>query len=257
MYKHLLTETQNHTLVIILNRPKVLNALNKELLMELGEVIKELTEKDEVKGAVIIGSGDKAFAAGADISELTGQTAAEAEKGSLAVQAVYHAIERCPKPIIAAVNGFALGGGCELAMACHIRVASENAKFGLPEVKLGLLPGYGGTQRLAHIVGRGRAIELMITGDMVDAETALQIGLVNYVTTPGELADKCKEILQKAYKRSPKAIALALDAMNAGLPSMVGYEKEASNFGVAITSEDGKEGTAAFLEKRKPNFTGK
>ncbi|MFK7925621.1 MAG: enoyl-CoA hydratase/isomerase family protein [Bacteroidia bacterium] len=257
MYKHLLTEIQDHTLVITLNRPTVLNALNRELLMELGDVVEKLKLNDDLKGAIIIGSGDKAFAAGADISELTGQSAAEAEKGSLAVQAVYHAIERSPKPIIAAVNGFALGGGCELAMACHIRVASDNAKFGLPEVKLGLLPGYGGTQRLAQLIGRGRAIELMITGDMIDAQTALEFGLVNHLTTLAELADKCHGILQKAYKRSPKAISLALDAMNAGLPSMAGYAKEASNFGVAITSKDGKEGTSAFLEKRKPNFTGK
>ncbi|MEL6654724.1 MAG: enoyl-CoA hydratase/isomerase family protein, partial [Bacteroidota bacterium] len=141
MYKHLLTETQNHTLVIILNRPDVLNALNLELLMELAKVIEHLKADDDIKGAVIIGSGDKAFAAGADISGLSGQSAAEAEQKSQSVQAVFHAIERCPKPIIAAVNGFALGGGCELAMACHIRVASENAKFGLPEVKLGLIPG--------------------------------------------------------------------------------------------------------------------
>ncbi|MEL6588467.1 MAG: enoyl-CoA hydratase-related protein [Bacteroidota bacterium] len=257
MYKHLLTETQNHTLVIILNRPDVLNALNLELLMELAKVIEHLKADDDIKGAVIIGSGDKAFAAGADISGLSGQSAAEAEQKSQSVQAVFHAIERCPKPIIAAVNGFALGGGCELAMACHIRVASENAKFGLPEVKLGLIPGYGGTQRLAQLVGRGRAIEMMITGDMIDAETALRFGLVNYVMPKGQLADKCKEILQQAYKRSPKAISLALDALNNGLPSMDGYARESHNFGIAITSEDGKEGTAAFLEKRKPNFSGR
>ena len=254
MYKYLITETQNHTQVIILNRPKVLNALNRELLQELGVAIEALKNDANIKGAVIIGAGDKAFAAGADISELSNLSAEEAEATSRSGQAVFEAIEHCPKPIIAAVNGFALGGGCELAMACHMRVATENAKFGQPEVKLGLLPGYGATQRLVQLIGRGRAIELLITADTIDAQEAYRLGLVNHVTTRGELAEKCREILHKAYKQSSQAIAFTLDAVNTGLGSQDGYHREAHNFGLAITSEDGQEGTQAFLEKRKPQF---
>lgn len=257
MYNTLITEKKNHTLVIMLNRPDVLNALKRELLEELYQVILEMKEDEDVKGAVIIGSGSKAFAAGADISELVTLSAEEAVEVSKFGQMVFDAIERSPKPIIAAVNGFALGGGCELAMACHMRIASEGAKFGQPEVKLGLLPGYGGTQRLAQLIGRGKATELIITGDMINADEALKLGLVNYVTTKGELADKCLEILRKAYQQSPRAIAYSLEAIAEGYKSRDGYNKESENFGKAITSEDGKEGTSAFLEKRKPAFTGK
>ncbi|MEO0896219.1 MAG: enoyl-CoA hydratase-related protein [Bacteroidota bacterium] len=263
MYKTILTEKRNNTLVIVLNRPKVLNALKVELLEELYDAVKKLNEDDEVKGAVIIGSGDKAFAAGADISELAELTEEGAMKASQFGQKVFFAIENSHKPIIAAVNGFALGGGCELAMACHMRIASENAKFGQPEVKLGIIAGYGGTQRLAQLIGRGKATELLITGDMITAEEAYRLGLVNYVTTRGELADKCLEILRKAYEQSPLAIRYTLDAINAGYRSRNGieecngYEVEAENFAQSITSEDGKEGTTAFVEKRKPSFKGK
>jgi enoyl-CoA hydratase len=263
MYETLLTEKKNHTLVIMLNRPKVLNAINRKMLEELKAVVKQMAKDDEVKGAVIIGSGDKAFAAGADISEFSSMSAEEAAEASRFGQKVFFTIENSPKPIIAAVNGFALGGGCELAMACHMRIASENAKFGQPEVKLGLLAGYGGTQRLAQLIGRGKATELLITADMIEAPEALRWGLVNHVTTRGELADKCLEILRKAYEQSPLAIRLTLDAVNAGYQNRNGYinrngyQAEAENFGQAITSEDGKEGTQAFMEKRKPDFTGK
>lgn len=257
MYQHLITEKKNHTLVIMLNRPKVLNALNHQIFVELADAITMLTADSDIKGAVIIGSGDKAFAAGADISRLSQLDRAEAEETSRFGQEVFFAIENCPKPIIAAVNGFALGGGCELAMACHMRIASEKARFGQPEVKLGLLPGYGGTQRLPRLIGVARATELLITGDMINAEQALAYGLVNYVVEPGKLADKCMEVLRKAYEQSPLAIALTLDAIAAGIKGEDGYQRERDNFGTAISSADGKEGTQAFLEKRKPNFTGK
>ena len=257
MYETILTDTKNHTLVIMLNRPKVLNALQHKMLQELKEAIEKMKDDDDIRGAVIIGAGDKAFAAGADISEFGERSAEEGEAVSKFGQEVFSAIENSPKPIIAAVNGFALGGGCELAMACHMRIAAENAKFGQPEVKLGLLPGYGGTQRLVRLIGKGKATELMITGDMITADEALQLGLVNYVVPRGKLADKCLEILRKSYEQSPLAVKLTLDAINAGLDGRNGYEVEARHFGHAISSEDGKEGTRAFIEKRKPNFTGR
>lgn len=263
MYNTLITEKKGHTFVIKINRPDVLNALNEEVFQELSHAVTSLNKDPELKGAYIIGVGDKAFVAGADIAEFTTLDSESASEKSRSGQKIFFDIEQSPKPIIAAVNGYALGGGCELAMACHMRVASGNAKFGLPEVKLGLLPGYGGTQRLAQLIGKGKAIELMITGDMISADTAFRLGLVNYVTTRGELREKCEEILEKAYKQSPKAIEYALGALNAGYnarngySSKNGYEVEAESFGKAMVSEDGKEGVAAFLEKRKANFTGK
>ncbi|MEM8890250.1 MAG: enoyl-CoA hydratase-related protein [Bacteroidota bacterium] len=263
MYNTLHTEKKGHTFIITINRPKVLNSLNTEVFTELSDAISTLKSDPELKGAYITGQGDKAFVAGADIGEFTTLSSEEASELSRRGQQIFFDIEQCPKPIIAAVNGFALGGGCELAMACHMRVGSRNAKFGLPEVKLGLLPGYGGTQRLAQLIGKGKAIELMITGDMISADTAYRLGLVNYVTTRGELREKCEEILEKAYKQSPKAIELAMGALNAGYnarngySSKNGYEVEAESFGQAMVSDDGKEGVAAFLEKRKANFTGK
>lgn len=255
-YTYLITEKKNHTLVIILNRPKALNSLKKQLLEELLDAVNEMIADEDVKGAVILGAGDKAFAAGADITEFESLDAAQAQQVSEFGHKVFFAIENSPKPIIAAVNGFALGGGCELAMACHMRIASEHAKFGQPEVKLGLLPGYGGTQRLVRLIGRGRATELLITGDMIDAQEAYRLGLVNHVTTRGELADKCMEILRKAYEQSPRAIAYTLEAINTGDQAGDGYAVEASNFGKAIASSDGREGVRAFIEKRKPKFTG-
>ncbi len=263
MYNTLLTEKKGHTFVITINRPSVLNALNTEVFTELSHAVSSLNADPELKGAYIIGAGDKAFVAGADIAEFTSLDSEGASAQSRRGQKIFFDIEQSPKPIIAAVNGFALGGGCELAMACHMRISSSNAKFGLPEVKLGLLPGYGGTQRLAQLIGKGKAIELMITGDMISADTAYRLGLVNYVTTRGELSEKCEEILGKAYKQSPKAIEYALGALNAGYnarngySSKNGYEVEAESFGKAMVSEDGKEGVAAFLEKRKANFSGK
>lgn len=254
--QHILTEKKNHTFVVMLNRPKALNALNEQLLDELAEAIEDFEQDDDLKGAVLIGAGDKAFAAGADIQELARLSPEEALANSQKGQAIFARIEHCPKPVIAAVNGFALGGGCELAMACHMRVAAEHARFGQPEVKLGLIPGYGGTQRLVQYIGRAKATELLITGEMIDAQEALRLGLVNYVTAKGALADQCMEILRKAYEQSPLAIQLTLQAIAAGVDGEEGYQVEAMNFSRAIGSHDGQEGTSAFIEKRKPAFTG-
>lgn len=250
--------TQDSTCIISLNRPKVLNALSSALLAELAASFSIAKENSSVKGIIITGTGDKAFAAGADIAEFTSLSPAEASKLSMKGQQIFREIEQSPKPVVGAINGFALGGGCELAMACHMRVAAENAKFGQPEVKLGLIAGYGGTQRLTRLIGRARATEILITGKMIDAHEALDMGLVNYVTTQTELMEKCQEILQAAYQQSPHAIALTLQAIDAYFGTQQdGFALEQQLFGKAMGSADGKEGTQAFLEKRKPKFTGK
>jgi len=257
MYESLQVEKKNQTLLITINRPKVMNALKSSLLVELKEVIASLQTDDEVLGAIITGSGDKAFAAGADISELSDLSSTDATVTSQYGQDVFFDIENSSKPVVAAVNGFALGGGCELAMACHFRIASENARFSQPEVNLGLLPGYGGTQRLPMLIGKGRATELLLTGDMINADEAYRIGLVNHLTTRGELVEKCLESLRKVYTKSPLAVAYTLAAIQYGFPDKKGYQTESDLFSKALVSEDGKEGTKAFMEKRKPNFTGK
>ncbi len=257
MYQTLLTETLDQTLLITINRPAVMNALNRQLIEELEQVLLAFQADPGLLGAILTGSGDKAFAAGADIAELNQLSAEGARESSAYGQRVFSMIEQSPKPIIAAVNGFALGGGCELAMACHLRIASENARFGQPEVNLGLLAGYGGTQRLPLLIGKGRATEMLITGDMMSADEAYRTGLVNYVTTRGELVEKGLDILRKTYSKSPLAIALTLDAIHQGFYHHEGFERECDNFGKAISSHDGREGTQAFLEKRKPQFQGK
>ena len=255
---NLITEKKNQTLLIMINRPKALNALSTAVIEELEAAIDQVYQDDEIRGVIIIGAGDKAFVAGADISEFIGQNAKMADGYSKRGHTLFDRIEKSPKPILAAVNGFALGGGCELAMACHIRVASENAKFGQPEIKLGIIAGYGGTQRLVQHIGRAKATELLLTGDMIGADEALDLGLANYVVKPGELADKCMEILRKIYAFSPLAVAKTLDAIDAGLNNAKdGYATEAANFAFCIASEDGQEGAKAFLEKRKPVFKGK
>lgn len=252
------TESQGKTLVIYLNRPEVLNALNFGLVAELKQVIEDFGKDTEHLGAIITGSGEKSFAAGGDIAEFSQLDKEGAEQASRNGQAALFAIENCPKPIIAAVNGFALGGGCELAMACHLRVAAENARFGQPEVNLGLLAAYGGTQRLVQLIGKAKATELLLTADSVKADEAYRLGLVNYVVPKEEMMTKCFELLDKMYQKSPYAIALTLSAISAGVNHATnGYAKEVENFGKALHSEDGKEGTSAFVEKRKPNFTGK
>jgi enoyl-CoA hydratase len=244
-------------LTITINRPEKMNALNLETLKEIQISIQRAYDEPGIKGVIITGSGEKAFVAGADISEIAGVSELEAKKLSENGQAIFKLIEDCPKPVIAAVNGFALGGGCELAMACHIRVASENAKFGLPEVSLGLIPGYGGTQRMARLIGKGKAFELVLTGDMIGAAEAQTLGLVNHVVAKVELLQTSIEILKKIMQRAPVAIAQAIHCINLSEEGPEGYKAEAKAFSLCCKTSDFKEGTAAFLEKRKPLFLGK
>lgn len=258
MYNTLLTTLEDGIFTITINRPEKLNALNKDVFNDLDAVMNEVEADDAIKAVIITGTGPKAFVAGADISEFTGlnhsQGMALAKRG----QDVFFKIEGCSKPVVAAVNGFALGGGCELAMACHFRLASESAKFGQPEVNLGLIPGYGGTQRLTQLIGKGRAMELLMTGNMIDAPTALAYGLVNYVVPTDELLPKTVSLLQTVITKAPFAISICITAVNAAYESnQRGYETELEGFGACFSTEDMKEGATAFMEKRKPAFTGK
>ncbi len=257
-YQQLLVETNNNVLYITINRPQKLNALNKEVLAELSVAVANAQKDQEVKAILITGAGEKAFVAGADISEFQNYSLEEGKQlAKDGQEKVFNAIENSTKPVIAAINGFALGGGLELAMACHIRIASENAKLGLPEVTLGLIPGYGGTQRLAQLVGKGNAFEMIFTADMIAAEKALQLGLVNHVVPFANLLEKANEILEKIKLRAPRALASAVKAVNAGFnPQLNGYEVEIDEFGRCFDTQDFKEGVTAFLEKRKANFQG-
>lgn len=259
MYQTLLTDLQDGTLIVTVNRPDKMNALNKDVIEELGKVVDDICSNPEIKTAILTGAGEKAFVAGADISEFTSLDAAGgmelAKKGQ---DHVFDKIENSAKPIIAAVNGFALGGGCELAMACHFRVAAENAKFGQPEVNLGLIPGYGGTQRLTQLIGKGKAMELMMTADMVGAEDAKALGLVNHVFPAADLLAETKKIAQKIQTKAPVAIAKVIASVNeAAKGDANGFANEIARFGECFATEDMKEGTTAFLEKRKAVFTGK
>jgi enoyl-CoA hydratase len=257
MYQSLLLTKENDILVITVNRPDKLNAINEQVMTEIGTAVKELNSDGSVKAAIITGAGSKAFVAGADISEFSG-VGEEGRLLSKKGQDVFFSIERSPKPIVAAVNGFALGAGCELAMSCHIRIASDNAKFGQPEVNLGLVPGYGGTQRLAQLIGKGRALELLLTANMIDARTALQYGLVNHVTAQDELLKKAREMLALVNTKAPLAVGGCIKAANAVFDETTdGYELESKIFGDCFATDDLKEGKAAFLEKRKANFKGK
>ena len=255
----LLLADENGVRWITVNRPAKLNALNRALVARLGEAIAAAGSDEAVRAVVVTGAGEKAFVAGADIAEFVGLGAAEARAMARAGQAVFDAIAGLSKPVIAAVNGFALGGGCELALACHMRVAATNARFGQPEAKLGLIPGYGGTQRLARLVGQGRALELLLTGGTVDASTALAWGLANRVVEPGELRAAAQKLADETGAVSPLAAARCLEAVRIGLdlPLGRGEEVEAALFGLCAASEDMREGTAAFLEKRAPRFTGR
>lgn len=258
-YNQIISEVKENILYITINREQKLNALNKEVLTELADVIAFAKKSDEVRGVLITGAGEKAFVAGADISEFQNYNLEEGKELAKSGHAnVFDAIENCPKPVVAAINGFALGGGLELAMACHIRIASDNAKLGLPEVTLGLIPGYGGTQRLTQLVGKGRAIEMITTADMITAEKAAKIGLVNEVVPQVELISKAEEILNKIKQRAPLAVASAIRAINSSLDKNVnGFEVEIEEFANCFQTADFKEGVSAFLEKRKAVFTGK
>jgi enoyl-CoA hydratase len=257
MYTTLLTSLEYGILTVTINRPDKLNALNKDVFNDLEALLKEIESNKEIKAAILTGAGPKAFVAGADITEFAGLSAAEGMDLARRGQQVFFKLENCSKPVVAAVNGFALGGGCELAMACHFRIASENAKFGQPEVNLGLIPGYGGTQRLAQLIGKGRALEYLMTGNMMDAQTAFQLGLVNYVVPQEELLNKAKAILEIIITKAPFAISRCITAANAVFDTANGFEVEIRAFGDCFDTEDMKEGTAAFLEKRKPHFKGK
>jgi enoyl-CoA hydratase len=255
-YNNVLIEFDDDWGTIIINRPKKLNALNKETIAELHRAFEELNDDDEVRVIIVTGSGDRAFVAGADIAEFSdfdkGQGKKLSKKGH---EILFDFVSNLKKPVIAAINGFALGGGLELAMASHIRVACDTAKMGLPEVSLGLIPGYGGTQRLPQLVGKGKAMEMITTGAMISADDALNFGLVNHVVPEGELISFCESLAKKISSNSPNAIGAAIKAINANFEEGAnGFKIEIEEFGNCFGTEDFKEGTAAFLDKRKPNF---
>jgi len=256
MYHTLLTSLENGLMVVTINRADKLNALNKDVMSDLDELINEIESNSQIKAVIITGAGQKAFVAGADISEFLGLNNEEGKALAKKGQDIFHRIENCKKPIVAAVNGFALGGGCELAMACHFRIASDNAKFGQPEVNLGLIPGYGGTQRLVQLIGKGRALELLMTGNTIDASIALDYGLVNHVVPNDDLLPKAKMILEQIISKAPLAVAKCITAANSVFSDQNGYEVELKSFGECFNTNDMKEGTAAFLGKRKPHFKG-
>lgn len=258
-YENILIATENKITTITINRPTKLNALNKATIHELHEAFKSAESDENVNVILLTGSGDKAFVAGADISEFAHFSVEEgAQLSAQGQELLFDFVENLKKPVIAAVNGFALGGGLELAMSCHFRVASENAKMGLPEVSLGVIPGYGGTQRLPQLVGKGKAMELIMTAGMLTAQEALEWKLVNYVVSQDELLSFCNGIATKILRNSPVAISKAIKAINANFKDGVnGFETEIKNFGKCFGTDDFKEGTTAFLEKRKPVFSGK
>ena len=258
-FENLLLHDQGGVRWITVNRPAKLNALNASVIAELARAVADVSADASVRVVVLTGAGEKAFVAGADIAEFVGISADAARELAGRGQRLFEAIAALPKPVIAAVNGFALGGGCELAMACHLRVASSNARFGQPEVKLGLIPGYGGTQRLPRLVGRGRALELLLTGGTVDAATAHAWGLVNKVVEPGELHEAAQKLAEEILAVAPAAVARCLQAVGVGLdlPLHQAQEHEAALFGLCFATDDVREGTAAFLEKRPARFTGK
>ncbi|MCF8320018.1 MAG: enoyl-CoA hydratase/isomerase family protein [Flavobacterium sp.] len=257
-YENILVSHETNSATVTINRPTKLNALNKTTIIELQHAFTSLEKNKEIRVIILTGSGEKAFVAGADISEFAHFS--ESEGADLALQGqtgLFDLIENLTTPVIAAINGFALGGGLELAMSCHFRVASENAKMGLPEVTLGVIPGYGGTQRLPQLVGKGKAMEMILTAGMLNAEEAKSYGLVNYVLPQENLLDFCKEMGQKISKNSPVAIGYAIKAINANYKEGInGFKTEIEAFGKCFATEDFKEGTTAFLEKRKPDFKG-
>jgi len=255
-YSNLLIDVRDRIATVTLNRPDKLNALNEQTIRELGQAMDEVTAREDVGGVILTGSGEKAFVAGADIGELAKMGTIEGVEVSRLGQQVFRRIELSRKPVIAAVNGFALGGGCELALACHLRVASENARFGLPEVKLGIIPGYGGTLRLPRIVGKGRALELMLSAEMIDAQEAYRIGLANKVVPQAELAEAARKLMTTILRNGPVAVGLAIECTTRGMEMSVddGLALESNLFGLLASTEDMREGMNAFLEKRKAEF---
>ncbi|MDW7691577.1 enoyl-CoA hydratase-related protein [Flammeovirgaceae bacterium SG7u.111] len=256
-YPNLRVELKSGIFIITISREDKLNALNQETIKSLDLAFQQVYDEPEIKGVIITGAGEKAFVAGADIAEFTELNYMNGRKFSEDGQEVFAKIENCPKPVIAAVNGYALGGGCELAMACHMRIASENALFGQPEVKLGIIPGFGGTQRMTMLVGKGKAFELILSGNTIQADEALKIGLVNHVVAHDEVIAKTTELMESILGRAALAVAHGIDCINAVHSNDDGYQTEANSFGNCCKTEDFKEGTTAFLEKRKPIFTGK
>lgn len=250
------TENRDGILVVTIDRPKVLNALNAQTVEEIGQVFDAAREDSSVQAVIITGGGEKAFVAGADIGELAKKTPITGKETSERGQAILGRIERFPRIVIAAINGYALGGGCELALACHIRIAADSAKIGLPEVTLGIIPGYGGTQRAVRLLGKGRALELICTGDMISADEAARIGLVNRVVPAAELMETAEKMARTVASRGPLAVQAAIEAINSGaeMPQHEGEFLEATLFGLLCASEDTKEGMNAFLEKRKAEF---
>ncbi|MFM2286075.1 MAG: hypothetical protein RLZZ543_1572 [Bacteroidota bacterium] len=257
-FQNILVSVNEGIQTITVNRPDKLNALNYQTIQEIGQAVAQGNKNPEVFGMILTGAGEKAFVAGADISEFAAFGAIEGEKLSRDGGEVFTSIERSAKPVIAAINGFALGGGCELAMACHLRIAATNAKFGQPEVNLGLIPGYAGTQRLVQLIGKGKALELLMTADMIGAEEAHRLGLVNHVVAPEELIAKATEILKKIGTKAPLAIAAVIRCVNSHYQfDENGFDTEIREFGGCFATEDFKEGTEAFLAKRKAAFKGK
>jgi len=257
-FNHLLVTVDEEVLVITINRENKMNALCRELITELRVAVQRLYDEPELKGIIITGKGDKAFAAGADIAEFIGLSEEDAKQLATAGHEVFNMIENAPKPVIAAVNGFALGGGCELAMACHIRIAGEYAKFGQPEVNLGIIPGYGGTQRLTQLIGKGRAFELLMTGKMINGAEAYRMGLVNQLGHNENLLETANEMIQLIAAKAPVAIAKVIESVNAAFNNEVnGLAFEIGAFAHCAATEDFKEGAAAFTEKRKAKFQGK
>jgi enoyl-CoA hydratase len=257
-YQSVTLDAADGIATLTVNRPEKLNALNAATMSELGQAIDEIRTRNDIAAAIVTGAG-KAFIAGADISELANENPVSARELAVRGQGIFRSFERSRKPIIAAVNGFALGGGCELALACHIRIASDQAKFGQPEVKLGTAPGYGGTQRLARLIGKGRALQLLLTGETIDAAEALRIGLVNKVVAPDALLSSATEMLKAILANGPLAVAACIEVVSLGLemPLESALALEATHFGLLAATSDMREGTKAFLEKRKPGFTGK
>src|SRR5213592_2335951 len=258
-YETLLFDIDAGVARVTINRPDKLNALNDQVMAELGDAAARIATDDVIRGAILTGAGPKAFVAGADIGDLAKQGPFDGKARALRGQAVLRRLETCGKPVIAAVNGFALGGGCELAMACHIRIASENAKFGQPEVKLGIAPGYGGTQRLPRLVGKGVALQLILTGEMIDAQEAYRIGLVNKVVPAADVLMESEKLLRAILAMGPLAVRLALEAVDQGLEMSLdeGLLLEANHFGLLAATHDMKEGLGAFLAKRAPKFEGR